>query len=59
MKCVPDSVFLPRLSDDVLVSKTSEKLVVWQWLGYNRFFGPEDDGPKSMKAQMSDYTKSR
>jgi len=47
-----------RLTDDILVSKTAVTMVMWQWLGYRRFF-TEGQYETNRLPQMTDWKNSR
>lgn len=45
------------LTDDILVSQTRNIVLVWQWLGFHRYFGGQIEGDP--KPQRTDFNNSR
>lgn len=48
-----------RLNDYVLVSQSRTDIIIWQWIGYERFFIPGKFGTVCADAQMTDFHRSR
>jgi hypothetical protein len=51
---------LYRLTEDVLVTHATIRIVQWQWLGYRRFFSRDQYAPLGLDVpQYHDYHDSR